>query len=134
MAAGAWTPSLQGRTAATGQILAYLPISDSEQRDLKESAIYFNVSRGMYKLPPHGNVLNVGRHGFGYQNQTKVVLPRPTLTNPAASCQITVGVLRTDLPIPAEGEMACKHVLADLFPHRRNRGFSKTRVCWYCDT
>lgn len=137
VAAGAWTPSLvdlQGRAAATGQILAYLPITESEHKDLNASPIYFNVSRGMFMLPPHDNVLKMGRHGFGYQNPTKVVLPRPTPGVPGAYAETTVSIPRTNLPIPAEAEMACKDFLADLFPHWRNRAFSKTRVCWYCDT
>ena len=137
VAAGAWTPSLvdlQGRAAATGQVLAYLPISESEQKTLDASPIYFNISRGMYMFPPHDNKLKIGRHGFGYQNPTKVILPRPTPEAPTASAETFVSTPRTDLPIPAEAEMACNEFLAELFPHWRNRSFLSTRVCWYCDT
>lgn len=137
VAAGAWTPSLvdvQGRAAATGQVLAYMPISTSEQKALDASPIYFNVSRGMFMLPPHDNELKMGRHGFGYQNPTKVTIPRPTPENPNTSVEATVSVPRIDLPIPAEAEIACKDFLLEIFPSWKNRSFSKTRVCWYCDT
>ncbi|RAK86388.1 fructosyl amino acid oxidase [Aspergillus costaricaensis CBS 115574] len=137
VAAGAWTPSLvdvEGRAAATGQVLAYMPISSSEQKALDESPIYFNVSRGMFMLPPHDNEMKMGRHGYGYQNPTKMMIPRPTLDAPNASTETTVSVPRTDLPIPAEAEKACKDFLVEMFPSWKGRSFSKTRVCWYCDT
>jgi sarcosine oxidase/L-pipecolate oxidase len=137
VAAGAWTPSLvdvQGRAAATGQVLAYMPISTSEQKALDASPIYFNVSRGMFMLPPHDNELKMGRHGFGYQNPTKMTIPRPTPENPNQFVETTVSAPRTDLPIPAEAEKACKDFLLEMFPSWKNRSFSKTRVCWYCDT
>jgi len=85
-------------------------------------------------LPPHDNELKMGRHGFGYQNPTKVTIPRPTPENPNASIEATVSVPRTDLPIPAEAEKACKDFLLQMFPSWKSRSFSKTRVCWYCDT
>ncbi|PLB43924.1 fructosyl amino acid oxidase [Aspergillus steynii IBT 23096] len=137
LAAGAWTPSLvdlEGRAAATGQVLAYLPITEHEQRTMGSVPIYFNVSRGMFMVPPHNRELKVGRHGFGYQNPMKVSIPIP---NPGGDLQFVekmVSVPRTDLPIPLEAEKACKEFLVELFPDWRNRQFSKTRVCWYCDT
>ncbi|KAK1150222.1 hypothetical protein N8T08_000124 [Aspergillus melleus] len=112
LAAGAWTPSLvdlEGRAAATGQVLAYLPVSEKEQRELGSTTpLYFNVSRGMFMVPPHNKELK--------------------------SVEKMVSVPRTDLPIPSEAEKACKDFLVELFPIWRNRQISKTRVCWYCDT
>ena len=138
LAAGAWTPSLvdlEGRAAATGQVLAYLPVSEKEQRELGSTTpLYFNVSRGMFMVPPHNKELKVGRHGFGYQNLTKVSIPVPTPSGDLQSVEKMVSVPRTDLPIPSEAEKACKDFLVELFPILRNRQISKTRICWYCDT
>ncbi|KAI9041582.1 NAD(P)/FAD-dependent oxidoreductase [Aspergillus affinis] len=138
LATGAWTPSLvdlEGRAAATGQVLAYMPVTEEEQRKLGSTTpLYFNVSRGMFMVPPHNKELKVGRHGFGYQNPTKVSIPVPTPSGDLQFVEKIVSVPRTDLPIPSEAEKACKDFLVELFPNWRNRQFSKTRVCWYCDT
>ncbi|CAH0057892.1 unnamed protein product [Clonostachys solani] len=133
LAAGAWTPSLvdlSGQAMATGQVLAYLPINEQEQRALKSSPIYFNVSRGMFMIPPHNRELKLGRHGFGYQNPTEVTFYAPDGKETRAMVSTPV----TDMPIPGEAEAACREFLAELFPQWKNRKFSKTRLCWYCDT
>ena len=133
LAAGAWSPSLvdlRGQAMATGQVLAYLAITEAEQKALNSSPVYFNISRGMFLIPPHNCELKIGRHGFGYQNPTKVSFATPD----GKITHALVSVPRTDLPIPAEAEAACKEFLTELFPHFKNRQFSRTRVCWYCDT
>lgn len=142
LAAGAWTPSLVdlgGRAVATGQVLSYLTLSDEEQEALKSSPIYFNVSRGMFMVPPHHNELKLGRHGFGYQNPKQVQFSRLEVGTDGSSSQRTesqavVSTPRTDLPIPAEAEAACKDFLVDLNSQWKDRSFTKTRLCWYCDT
>ncbi|KAK5081000.1 hypothetical protein LTR05_008317 [Lithohypha guttulata] len=142
LAAGAWTSSLidlGGRAVATGQVLSYLTLSDEEQETLKSSPMYFNVSRGMFMVPPHHNELKLGRHGFGYQNPKQVQFSKLELATDGSSSQRTesqavVSIPRTDLPIPAEAEAACRDFLVDLNPQWKDRNFTKTRLCWYCDT
>lgn len=133
LAAGAWSPSLVdlgGQAMATGQVLSYLAITEAEQKVLNSSPVYFNVSRGMFMIPPHNCELKIGRHGFGYANPTKVSYATPD----GKTAHALVSVPRTDLPIPLEAEAACKEFLVEIFPHFKNRQFSRTRLCWYCDT
>lgn len=133
LAAGAWTPSLidlRGQAMATGQVLSYLSITEEEQRSLDSSPVYFNASRGMFMIPPHNRELKVGRHGFGYQNPTSVTLHAAD----GKKTHAVVSTPQTDMPIPAEAETACKEFLVELFPQWKSRKFSKTRLCWYCDT
>jgi sarcosine oxidase/L-pipecolate oxidase len=133
VAAGAWSPSLvdmRGQAMATGQVLAYLDLSVAEQKALASSPVYFNVSRGMFMIPPHNRELKLGRHGFGYQNPVKVSLA----TGAGKTTHALVSVPRTDLPVPAEAEKACREFLVELFPQFKKKTFTKTRVCWYCDT
>ncbi|KAL9602356.1 MAG: hypothetical protein Q9219_001922 [cf. Caloplaca sp. 3 TL-2023] len=49
LATGAWTPSLldlRGRLRATGQIIAYLPLTSSEAHDLRNMTVLLNLSTG----------------------------------------------------------------------------------------
>lgn len=81
LAAGAWTPSvvdLEGRATATCQLLSYLPLNE-EQKSLDSLPTYFNVSHGIFIIPPHNKELKAGRHGFGYQNPTKVSINISTI-------------------------------------------------------
>jgi sarcosine oxidase/L-pipecolate oxidase len=133
LTAGAWTPSLvdlRGQAMATGQVLAYLSLSKAEQKALDSMPVYFNVSRGMYMIPANNGELKLGRHGFGYQNPTKV----SWATGDGKTMHALVSTPRTDLPVPAEAEAALKEFLVELFPQWKKRQFLKTRVCWYCDT
>ena len=141
LAAGAWTPSLvdlEGTAIATGQVLAYLQITTEEQHRLESIPICFNLSRGMYMIPPHKGELKFGRHGFGYQNPTVVCLPEHNPEESAATKgpaqDALVSIPRTDIPIPVEGEASCREFLGELFPEWRDREFHRTRICWYCDT
>ncbi|KIW16548.1 hypothetical protein PV08_03736 [Exophiala spinifera] len=128
LAAGAWSPSLvdmQGRAEATGQILGYLTLTEEEQASLNNMPIYFNMSTGMFMFPAHNHELKLGRHGFGYQNPTPVILEgkRKLISTPISH-----------LPVPTEAEDALRDFLVELFPHWRNKELSKTKLCWYCDT
>jgi sarcosine oxidase/L-pipecolate oxidase len=84
----------------------------------------------MFMIPPHNRELKLGRHGFGYQNPVKVSLA----TGAGKTTHALVSVPRTDLPVPAEAEKACREFLVELFPQFKKKTFTKTRVCWYCDT
>lgn len=128
VAAGAWTPSLvdtRGRAVATGQVLAYLKLTEEEQATLDNMPIYFNFSTGMFMVPGRNRELKLGRHGFGYQNPTPLFIEGQ---------HALISTPRPDLPVPAEAEAACKDFLLELFPHWREKKFLKTKLCWYCDT
>lgn len=143
LAAGAWTPSLinlKGQAVATGQVLAYLSLTQEEQETFQTIPICFNVSRGMFMVPPHDCELKIGRHGFGYQNPNSITFSarrseKGTLSSKyAESSQAIVSTPWTDIPIPSEARAACKEFLVELFPQWKDRDFHRTRVCWYCDT
>ena len=130
LAAGAWTPTLidlKGRAIATGQTLAYLNISDEEQRALGSSPTLFNVSIGMFIIPPRGRELKVGHHGYGYRN-----LKRMSFADDGPVEELSVPIV--GVRIPREAEQRCRKALADMIPELGNREFSRTRICWYCDT
>ena len=130
LAAGAWSPSLidlKGRAVATGQALAYLDISDEEEQILAKRPTVLNMSTGMFIIPPRGRELKVARHGFGYRNFKKVLFG----DNSSAE---DVSVPEVGTPIPTEAEEACREALRHIIPEFGNRPFSRTRICWYCDT
>lgn len=55
LATGAWTPSLldlQGRVQATGQVVAYLPLTALEAETLQHMPILLNLSTGYFVIPP----------------------------------------------------------------------------------
>ncbi len=130
LAAGAWSPSLidlRGRAVATGQALAYLNISDEEEQGLANRPTVLNMSTGMFLIPPRGRELKVARHGFGYRNFKKVSFGD-------ISSSEDVSVPDVGLPIPTEAEQECRKALRHMIPEFGDRPFSRTRICWYCDT
>jgi sarcosine oxidase / L-pipecolate oxidase len=91
LATGAWTPTLidlHGRALATGQILAYLPLSEPEYDKLKTKPVLMSMTRGMFIIPPpppqllpsdgkpgRERELKIARHGFGYRNPQRMRRP-----------------------------------------------------------
>ncbi len=161
LAAGAWTPTLldlRGILQATGQILAYLELSDSEAAQLSKTPTQLNMSSGMTKhsglfaippphplqqipLPINGRRIywKIARHCHGYSNY--VSIPHPE--NPA-SPNITVSAPYTNhatptgaQQIPQEGVRACREYLESILSQDsplRTRPFAFTRICHYADT
>lgn len=130
LAAGAWTPSLidlGGRAIATGQTLAYLPLTDDEARRLGSAPTIFNMTTGMFIMPPRGRELKVARHGYGYRNLKKTSFADAAVEN-------DVSVPEVGLRIPVEAEQLCRKALVEMIPELGDREFSRTRMCWYCDT
>ena len=136
LATGAWTPALldtRGVCSATGQVLAYLPISQAEQDELGANPTLLNESSGLFIIPPRDRLLKVARHGYGYANP--VTIPHPEREGE----EICVSLPRTHisdpkLEIPNEGLEACRKFLVDVLPSFAGREFTKTRICWYTDT
>lgn len=146
LATGAWTPSiylLENRCLATGQVIAYLEITEEEQRYLAKRPVVINFARGTFIIPPQGRELKIARHGYGYRN--------PEQVQPAGSYKMVgVSIPKTDCPIPVEAEHALRVGLEELFPPDidnydntpwpasmktiSKRPFTKTRICWYNDT
>lgn len=138
LATGAWTGSLvdlRGRATATGQVLAYLRLSSTEQEHLSKMPVLLNMSNGLFVIPPKNRVLKVARHAYGYTNPVLIRNP----DKPSCKEMITVSLPRTGVDdpsqqIPAEGEAACRAALRDMIPWLAERPFSNTRICWYTDT
>ena len=130
LAAGAWTPTLvdlKGRAQATGQTLAYVSLSGDEEQALATRPTVFNMSIGMFIIPPRGRELKVARHGYGYRNPRKVSFGED---GPLEE----VSMPEVGLRIPAEADQLCRKALIEWIPELGDRQFSRTRICWYCDT
>ncbi|KAJ6071708.1 hypothetical protein N7499_009722 [Penicillium canescens] len=128
LATGAWTSKLvdlRGRAVATGQAIAYMRISDEEQRELENLPTILNFATGIFIIPPRGNLLKIARHAFGYRNPVSV--PVPGASGPGERMDVRV-------PVPLEGQDAFRIALRQLLPRFAEREFVDTRVCWYTDT
>ncbi|KAI4092241.1 MAG: hypothetical protein LQ344_003599 [Seirophora lacunosa] len=77
LATGAWTPSLldlHGRLQATGQVVAYLPLTAAEAQELQPLPVLLNLSTGYFVIPPALNASSPSTSSFS----------SPSLTNAAA--------------------------------------------------
>ncbi|KAJ5104022.1 hypothetical protein N7532_004551 [Penicillium argentinense] len=133
VATGAWTPrlvDLRGKAVATGQAIAYIKISDEEQRELEDLPTILNFATGIFIIPPRDNLLKIARHAYGYRNPTTVPVPGSDKSTET----MQVSLPQTDIPVPLEGEEAFREALKQLLPRFVNRPFADTRICWYTDT
>lgn len=130
LATGAWTAKLidlRGRAVSTGQALAYIRISDEEQKRLEHMPTVLNFATGIFIIPPRNNLLKIARHAYGYQNPKTVQVPGSNET-------MQISLPENGVPIPAEGEDAFRRALKQFLPSFADRPFVSTRICWYTDT
>ncbi|PLB33669.1 NAD(P)/FAD-dependent oxidoreductase [Aspergillus candidus] len=135
LATGAWTTQLvdlRGRAVSTGQALAYMRISDDEQRQLENMPTILNFATGMFIIPPRNNLLKIARHAYGYVNPKTV--PVPVQGGQASTSTMEVSLPEAGVPIPPEGEEAFRGALKELLPAFADRPFVSSRICWYTDT
>ncbi|KAL4820814.1 FAD dependent oxidoreductase [Aspergillus spinulosporus] len=133
LATGAWTAGLvdlRGRAVSTGQAIAYMRISDEEQRRLEHMPTILNFATGIFIIPPRNNILKIARHAYGYHNPKAVPVPSATPTGET----MHVSLPEQGVPIPLEGETAFRTALKQLLPTFADRPFLSTRICWYTDT
>ncbi|KAL4935803.1 hypothetical protein BDV06DRAFT_118826 [Aspergillus oleicola] len=139
LATGAWTASLvdlRGRAVSTGQAIAYMRISDEEQRALENMPTILNFATGIFIIPPRNNLLKIARHAYGYHNPKAVPVPG-TAENTVQGKEkevMHVSLPEKGVPIPLEGERAFREALKQLLPTFAKREFVDTRICWYTDT
>ncbi|KAJ6011210.1 FAD dependent oxidoreductase [Penicillium sp. IBT 35674x] len=132
LATGAWTPrlvDLRGKALATGQAIAYIKISDAEQRELENLPTILNFATGIFIIPPRDNLLKIARHAYGYRNPITVPVP-----GSLSGETMQVSLPETGVPVPLEGEEAFRVALRQLLPRFADRPFAGTRICWYTDT
>ena len=118
LATGAWTGrlvDLRGRAQASGQVLAYLTLSEEEQEELGKMPVLLNMSTGLFIIPPRNRLLKIARHAYGYTNP--VLIPNPD----DAEEVVEISVPRTSWEdkeqwIPKEGEEACRTALREMIP------------------
>ena len=138
LASGAWSGNLidlRGRAVATGQPLAYMEISQEEQERMGGRPTIMNMSRGTFVIPPRNQELKVARHGFGYRNMKRVKATWGIRgTNGTDVEAVEVSVPEVDVYIPREAEQVCREALREVLPEMADRKFTRTRMCWYCDT
>lgn len=136
LAAGAWTGSLvdlRGIVEATGQAVAYVPLSSIERQKLQDMPVLLNLATGMFAIPPSPTQspdphLKIARHAYGYRNPIAI-------TDPSNNTSRTVSLPSPHFsPIPPEAERECRTFLAAVVPWLADRPFAGTRLCWYTDT
>ncbi|OKL62782.1 hypothetical protein UA08_01588 [Talaromyces atroroseus] len=137
LATGASTPKLidlRGMVEATGQVLAYIKISDEEQAQLAHMPTILSFSTGMFIIPPRNNELKIARHAYGYLNPQDIPIPGTTRSSNNEQQTMNISVPVYNVPVPAEGEDACRRALREMLPAFAERPFVRTRICWYSDT
>ncbi|KAI9717267.1 MAG: hypothetical protein M1812_004794 [Candelaria pacifica] len=136
LATGAWTAKLidlRGRAEATGQVLAYMDLTQQEQERLAKIPVLLNFSTGLFVIPPKERILKIARHAYGYSNPTRIPHPERAGT----WIDVSLPSTQVDEPrqwIPREGEEACRRAVRDMVPSLGDRPFTSARVCWYTDT
>ncbi|KAJ9151292.1 FAD dependent oxidoreductase [Pleurostoma richardsiae] len=142
VATGAWTGALvdlSGQATATGQILAYMDITDAEQAQLAKMPTLLNMTSGLFVITPSNNVLKVARHAYGYVNPTTTVTAPLRPPDAATTATVSLPLTHLDDPalsIPVSGAAALRSALREMvpLPGIPERPFSRTRLCWYTDT
>ncbi|KAJ5736236.1 uncharacterized protein N7483_001361 [Penicillium malachiteum] len=133
LATGAWSSrlvDLRGKAVATGQAIAYIKISDAEQRELENLPTILNFATGIFIIPPRDNLLKIARHAYGYRNP--VTVPVPGTVQSGKTMQVSLP--ENGVPVPLEGQEAFRVALRQLLPRFVDRPFADTRICWYTDT
>ncbi|EPS43901.1 hypothetical protein H072_2117 [Dactylellina haptotyla CBS 200.50] len=135
LAAGAWSSGLldlTGRAISTGQVMAYVSVSEEEERELKNIPVTLNLSNGVFYFPPRSGVLKIARHAFGYVNTVDVEgfdgIAAVSISQPVTA------INRPGLRIPVADEDLLAKELGTMLPRLKGRTFEKTRLCWYTDT
>jgi sarcosine oxidase / L-pipecolate oxidase len=125
VAAGAWSPTLvnlQGRVVATGQTLAYLNITEEEQRAMERRPTIMNMSQGTFIIPPRGRELKIARHGFGYRNLRRIPRIDGASDSNLVNGQIKdggtveVSVPAVGIEIPVEAQEVLREALRKVAP------------------
>ncbi|KAK7732643.1 hypothetical protein SLS63_004898 [Diaporthe eres] len=136
LATGAWTPGLidlSRRAVATGQVVAYIDLTDEERAALAHKPTLLNLSTGYFIITPAGKTLKVARHSYGYLN------PTTKSSSPSSSVISAPATHLTDPPtqsIPPADEAALRAAMLEMvpLPGLRDRPFKATKLCWYTDT
>ncbi|PSR78914.1 FAD dependent oxidoreductase-domain-containing protein [Coniella lustricola] len=134
LATGAWTPTLldmSGRAIATGQVLAYMDLTDDEQARLAHKPTFISLSTGYFIITPSNNILKIARHAYGYLNPTA----SPIVAGATISTPVT-HLTQPDLAVPQVEQDAMRAALAEMIPWPElvKRPFKSTKMCWYTDT
>lgn len=135
LAAGSWTPGLvdlEGRAVATGQVMAYVLLTEEEESRYKSMPVILNFSSGLFVIPPRNRILKIARHAVGYVNHIEKVDPRSGKTIKISSPRTALS--HPGLVIPLEGEASLRHGLQEMVPEFGGRPFIGQRICWYTDT
>lgn len=137
LAAGAWAAGLApmyNSTLSTGQVLAYLRLSEEEMSKYRQLPIYVNFATGWFSFPPHPDtsLLKIAIHGWGYERspnkEERNILKTDLSTPPLAASN------RRKNYIPLDGEHRLREGLKELLPEMADRPFERVAMCWYTDT
>ncbi|KAH8763213.1 putative fructosyl amino acid protein [Diaporthe sp. PMI_573] len=140
LATGAWTPGLidlSRRAVATGQVVAYMDLTDEEQASLEGIPTLLNLSTGYFIITPSNKTLKVARHSYGYLNPTPTPTPAGGQSKSVISAPATHLTTPPTQSIPPADEAALRAAMCEMVPHLpglRERPFRETKLCWYTDT
>ncbi|UNI18749.1 hypothetical protein JDV02_005005 [Purpureocillium takamizusanense] len=154
LTAGAWSSSLvsmYNSVLATGQVLAYIRLTEDEVRKYENLPIYLNLSTGWFNFPPHKDtrLLKAAIHGRGYTRRpgaSDVAARADTTTTTTTTTTGTIMRSIYSTPpakpphgrridyAPPDGEARLRAGLREILPELADRPFERTGVCWYTDT
>ncbi|EXJ93407.1 hypothetical protein A1O1_01799 [Capronia coronata CBS 617.96] len=121
LATGAWTSglvSMHDSILATGQVVAFIKLTETEVDRYGKLPIYMNFSTGWLSFPPHQNsgYMKIALHGWGYTHTADADHTR-----------------RANFA-PADGLERVRQGLRSVLPELASREFDRAAVCWYTDT
>lgn len=137
LAAGAWTSSLvpmHNSTLSTGQVVAYMKLSEEEMRRYKDLPIYMNFTSGWFNFPPHEDtgMLKMAVHGWGYTREASSE-EKALVKSDSSAPPLLARRQRADFA-PIDGESRLRQGLIEILPELAKRPFDKVVLCWYTDT
>lgn len=137
LAAGAWASSLvpmHNSTLATGQVVGYIQLTESEMQKYEKLPIYANFTSGWFNFPPHKDtkMLKMAVHGWGYTRMPDE--KEEAVVRPEGSAPPFFPVHNRPNFVPADGEFRLRQGLIEILPEFANRAFDRLALCWYTDT
>ncbi|KAI1615162.1 putative fructosyl amino acid oxidasesarcosine oxidase [Exophiala viscosa] len=136
VAAGAWSNKLVylgNRLVPIGHEVAWIKVTEEEQRRWKNMSISTNLSTGLNMFPPYRGEIKILRRSPGYKNTVTVAHPEDSTKQISISWPRTMVSNPTDT-IPADAEAAMRANLREIMPDLAGRPFDRSKICWISTT
>lgn len=132
VAAGAWSNKLVylgTRLEPIGHEVAWIKVTEKEEKRWKNMSITTNLSTGLNMFPPYRGEIKILRRSPGYRNTVTVTHPEDPTKHIKISWPRTKVSNPTDV-IPADAEAAMRANLREIMPDLADRPFDRTKICW----